>query len=138
MTLKQLVEAIDAQIIAGDIIGAFDKFAADNCVTLSSADDKTTSKAQKIEALHWFFANVATVNRVERLGYTIGKDSTDSRFVFEFVNRQGVPMVYDEVIRRTWKNGQLVQEQYLLGQALSENEPAAAPAPAAPAAPAAP
>ena len=131
MTLKQLVEAIDAQIIAGDIIGAFDKFAADNCVTLSSADDKTTSKAQKIEALHWFFANVATVNRVERLGYTIGKDSTDSRFVFEFVNRQGVPMVYDEVIRRTWKNGQLVQEQYLLGQALSENEPAAAPAPAA-------
>lgn len=129
MTLKQLVEAIDAQIIAGDIIGAFDKFAADNCVTLSSADDKTTSKAQKIEALHWFFANVATVNRVERLGYTIGKDSTDSRFVFEFVNRQGVPMIYDEVIRRTWKNGQLVQEQYLLGQALSENEPAAAPAP---------
>lgn len=131
MTLKQLVEAIDAQILKGDIIGAFNTFAADNCVTLSAPDDITTSKAQKVEALNWFFSNVASVNRIERLGYTVGKDSTDSRFVFEFTNRQGTPLVYDEVIRRSWKNGQLVEERYLLGQDLVENEPAAAAAPKA-------
>lgn len=131
MTLKQLVEAIDAQILTGDILGAFDTFAADNCVTLSAPDDITTSKAQKMEALNWFFSNVASVNRIERLGYTVGKDTTDSRFVFEFINRQGSPMVYDEVIRRTWKNGKLVEEQYLLGQTLVENAPSAAAAPKA-------
>lgn len=131
MTLKQLVEAIDAQILKGDIVGAFETFAADNCVTLSTPEDKTTNKAQKVEALKWFFNNVATVNRIERLGYTVGKDSTDSRFVFEFVNRQGQPLVYDEVIRRSWKNGKLVEECYLAGQTLVEAEPAAAAAPKA-------
>ena len=131
MTLKQLVEAIDAQILKGDIIGAFETFAADNCVTLSTPDDITTSKAQKMEALKWFFSNVANVNRIERLGYTVGKDSTDSRFVFDFTNRQGNRLVYDEVIRRAWKNGKLVEEQYLLGQTLVENEPAAAAEPKA-------
>lgn len=129
MTIKQLVEAIDARILQGDIIGAFDNFAADNCVTLSGPDDITQSKAQKMEALRWFFNNVATVNQIEMKGYTVGKTTTDSQFVFHFTHQSGNPMVYDEVIRRTWKDGKLVEELYLLGQTL-DVEPSASATPA--------
>lgn len=134
MELKKLVEAIDAQVLAGDIIGAFDQFAADNCVTLSNPSDKTINKAQKLEALRWFFNNVATINRIERPAVKIGDAITESQFVFDFSNRQGEPLQYSEVIRRTWKNGKLIEEQYLLGETIDFSEPAAAATPAAKAA----
>jgi predicted flap endonuclease-1-like 5' DNA nuclease len=129
MNLQKLVEAIDAQVLAGDIIGAFDKFAADDCVTLSGPTDITNTKAQKLEALRWFFNNVATVNRIDRPALAIvGDNITDSQFVFEFTNRFGEPMTYNEVIRRTWKNDQLVEEYYLMGQTIENAAPSAAPA----------
>lgn len=125
MTLNQLVDALDAQVVKGDIIAAFDKFAADNCVTLSTPNDKTTSKAQKMEALRWFFDGIASVNRIERLATKVGKDTTDSQFVFDFTSKSGNQMVFSEVIRRTWKNDQVVQEQYLMGASLETEKPAA-------------
>lgn len=129
MTIKQLVEAIDAQVVKGDIIGAFETFAAENCVTLSGPNDITHSKAQKMEALRWFFNNVATVNKIELKGCTTGKNTTDSQYVFEFVTQSGQPLLYNEVIRRTWKDGKLVEELYLIGQSL-DAEPSASAAPA--------
>lgn len=125
MTLNQLVDALDAQVVKGDIIAAFDQFAADNCVTLSSPNDKTTSKAQKMEALRWFFDNIASVNRIERLAAKVGKNTTDSQFVFDFSDKFGNHMVFNEVIRRTWKGDKVVEEQYLMGASLENEKPAA-------------
>ena len=130
MNLNQLVEALDAQVLAGDFVGAFEKYAADNCTTLSTPDDKTTSKTQKTEALRWFFNNVASVNRTERLAVKAGKDVTDSQFVFDFTDNFGNRLVFNEVIRRSWKNGKVVEEQYLMNQTIENEQPAAAAAPA--------
>ena len=132
MTLKQLVDALDAQVVKGDIIAAFDKFAADSCVTFSSPTDKTQSKAQKMEALQWFFNNIATTNRIERLASKVGKTTTDSQFVFDFTDKSGNRLVFNEVIRRNWKGDLIVEEQYLMGQTIESETPA----PAAAAAPA--
>lgn len=129
MTIKQLVEAIDAQVVKGDIIGAFETFAAENCITSSGPNDITHSKAQKMEALRWFFNNVATVNQIELKGYTAGKNTTDSQYVFEFITRNGQPLLYNEIVRRTWKDGKLVEELYLIGQSL-DAEPSASATPA--------
>ncbi len=123
MTLQQLAEALDARVLAGDIIDAFNEYAADNCVTLSGPHDITHSKAQKLEALRWYFSNVATVNRIERLGLRHNGDHvTDSQFVFEFTSANGTPLRYDEIIRRTWQGDKVVEEYYLLNQTLGETE----------------
>lgn len=124
MELKQLLDALDTQVLSGDIIGAFDQFAADHCVTFSNAQDKTHSKAQKIEALRWFFDNVASINHIERPAAQINQNTTESEFLFDFTARTGNPMVYSEVIRRTWQDGQIVEEQYLIGQSLDKSVPA--------------
>ncbi len=126
MTLKQLVDALDAQVVKGDIIAAFDKFAADSCVTLSSPTDITHSKAQKLEALNWFFHNIAAANRIERIASKVGKDTTDSQFEFDFTDKYGNRLVFNEVIRRTWKNEQVVEEQYLMNQTIESEKPAPA------------
>lgn len=125
MKLQQLAEALDAQILKGDIVGAFATYAADNCVTLSNAQDVTNSKAQKLEILQWFFHNIAATNRIERLAFEVGDNTTDSQFVFEFTNKQGETLAYSEVIRRTWKAGKVVEEQYLLDQTLAAAKKAA-------------
>jgi predicted flap endonuclease-1-like 5' DNA nuclease len=130
MTLQQLVDALDAQVVKGDIITAFDKFAAENCATLSTPADKTHSKAQKLDALQWFFNNVATTNRIERLAAKVGKNVTDSQFVFDFTDKLGNRLVFNEVIRRTWKGDKMVEEQYLMNQTIENEQPAAAAAPA--------
>lgn len=125
MKLQQLVDALDAQILKGDIVGAFETFAADNCVTSSNEADKTTSKAQKAEALRWFMNQIAQTNRIERFAVQLVSDNTtDSQFVFDFTNNHGESMVYNEVIRRTWNNGKLVEELYLMGQTLEAAKPA--------------
>jgi len=129
MNVQQLVEALDAQIIKGDILGAFEQFAADNCVTLSNAKDMTQSKAQKLEILNWFFQNIATVNRIERPAFQVAGDVTDSQFVFDFTNRQGENLVFNEVIRRVWKDGKMVEEQYLIGQTIGAPKKSAAKKP---------
>lgn len=126
MNLQQLVDAMDAQVCKGDILGAFDKFAAENCATLSSAADKTNNKVQKMEALRWFMSNIAATNRIERIAAKQLNDTvTDSQFAFEFVNHFGETLRYEEVIRRTWANGLVVEEIYLVGNVIDQ-EPAAA------------
>jgi predicted flap endonuclease-1-like 5' DNA nuclease len=126
MKLQQLVDALDAQIIKGDILGAFETFAADDCVTLSNEADKTYSKAQKTEALRWFLGHVAQTNRIERSAVQIVNDNTtDSQFVFDFTDHYGRPMIYNEVIRRTWNDGKITQELYLMGHVLETAKPAA-------------
>ncbi|MBU6340485.1 MAG: DUF4332 domain-containing protein [Bacteroidetes bacterium] len=124
MELKQLLEAVDNQVLAGDIIGAFDQFAADHCITMSTPQDKTSSKAQKMDALRWFFENIESINRIERTATQIIGNVTESEFVFDFTARQGNPMSYQEVIRRVWENGQIIEEHYLIGQSVdASNDP---------------
>jgi len=126
MKLQQLAEALDAQILKGDIVGAFEKFAAENCVTRSNPEDITKTKSQKLEILGWFFSNIAATNRIERLAFQVGDNTSESQFVFEFVTKQGQPLIYNEVIRRTWADGKVVEEQYLLNQSIKDSKKAAA------------
>jgi predicted flap endonuclease-1-like 5' DNA nuclease len=138
MDVQKLVEAIDAQVLRGDIIGAFEAFAADNCVTHSAPDDITRSKSEKLEGLRWFLANIASINNIERPAFKVEGNESHSEFVFDFTNQQGEQLLYNEVIRRVWSDGRLVEEQYLLGQSLPKakkaktatGDAAIAPAPA--------
>jgi predicted flap endonuclease-1-like 5' DNA nuclease len=122
MNLQQLVEALDARVLKGDIIAAFEDFAADNCVTLSGPTDITHSKAQKMDALRGFFSNIAAVKSIERFGVKIDGNITESQFTFQLANHWGETLSYSEIIRRTWKNDKVVEEYYLLNQVLGETE----------------
>jgi len=156
MDLKKLVEALDAKVLKGEILEAFDQFASDDVVTHSGPNDITRTKTQKMEALRWFFSNVAKVNNIRLLSCGIGQDTTHSEYVFDFTDRFGNQLVWNEIIRRRWNNGKVTEEKYYTAQfaelaqaapksnakaaaPVAEKEPSAAKvqAPAAPKAPAA-
>ena len=137
MNLKQLVEAMDTQVLTGDIIGAFDQFAADNCVTLSGPNDMTNDKSQKLEVLGWFVQSMARTNRIERLATEIKeKDGlTLSEYIFEFTDHNGRNFNWHEVISRKWEDGKVVEEKYYTNlpveNPLTAKKAVAAKAPAA-------
>lgn len=114
MNLKKQLTELDAQVASGDILGAFDHFFADACTTFSNEQDRTHSKEQKREALVWFLSNIERTNRIELIGQpVIEGDVSTSNFIFDFTNRQGENLVWNELLRRTWKGGLVVSEQYL-------------------------
>lgn len=120
MNITSLVEALDKQVLEGDIIGAFANFAADDCVTYSNSNHKTTNKTQKLETLAWFFAGIEKTVKIERQGVQVNGEESRSQFTFEFTGKSGEPIAYSEVIRRVWKDGKLIEEQYLIGQTLEK------------------
>jgi predicted flap endonuclease-1-like 5' DNA nuclease len=139
MDLKKLTEAIDTQVVAGNITAAFEQFAAENCITHSNPQDITHSKGQKTEALRWFFSNIERINGIQRHAVAfVNENEAKSQFTFDFTNKQGHALVYNEVIRRVWSNGQLVEEQYLFNETIApakaskkaKADVVAAPAPA--------
>ena len=112
MNVRQLLDALDAQILRGDILGAFDQFFADDCVTFASDNDMTRGKAEKMQSLRWFFDGMARTNRIERLGTQIDGDISLSEFIFDFTDRNGQNHTWHEVIRRRWQDGRVVEERY--------------------------
>lgn len=69
--------------------------------------------------------NIAHINKIERPAVeVVGENETRSEFLFDFTNKQGESLVYNETIRRVWENGKLVEEEYLLGQTIQPAQPA--------------
>ena len=117
MDLKKQLADLDAQVVSGDILGAFDHFFSEGCTTFSNEADRTHSKEQKRGALVWFLGNIEKTNRIELIGKpTIEGDVTVSQFLFDFTNKQGEQLVWNELLRRVWSKGLVVSEQYLAVQ----------------------
>ncbi len=121
--LKNSLESLDAQVLAGDILGAFETFFANDCTTFSSESDRTRSKSEKRDALKWFFSGVARINKIELKSQKISGDQSDSEFIFDFTGVQEQPLYWHEIVRRVWKNGHVVSEQYLQVEAAKPEAP---------------
>lgn len=113
MNVLQLVNELDKQVLSGDILGAFDRFFAEECVTFSGPEDKTTNKTEKRQMLQRFLDSMTGAKRIEHLGTKVDGDAvTFSEFVFDFHDAHGNNHHWHEVLRRVWRDGKVVEEQY--------------------------
>ena len=103
-------------VTEGNIIDAFDKYFHDDVVTHSDAGDRSKNKAQKREWLVKFFQLVQKVDRIELHGQTITGNVSHSKFTFEFTTTWGAKLLWEEVIRRTWKDDVVIDEYYFEGE----------------------
>lgn len=111
--LKASVEALDRQILAGDILGAVETFFhPDVEAQEGNAEDVIRGKAAKIEHLKAFFAGIATVNDIALHSYAVGDDVTMSEFTFDLTRTDGSRILWNEVLRRRWLDGLVISERY--------------------------
>ncbi len=112
-TLKDKVEALDQQILAGDILGAVRTFFHPDVETQEgSADEVSRGRAEKIEKLQAFFAGIAKVNAIKLHSYAVGDDVTMSEFTFDLTQTDGTAILWHEVLRRRWQDGLVIHERY--------------------------
>lgn len=114
MSLKRNLKTLDELVSEGKLVEAVDQFFADSVVSHYGNQDVVTGKTKKIEGLHHFLNVVDTVNEITLHEATATKDESFSLFTFDFTQKGGHQLTWNEVIRRVWKDGLVVEEEYLL------------------------
>lgn len=111
-TLKALIEDFDRMVLVGDILGAVDRYFADEVVTQEGNAAPVRGKAANRARLEAFLSSLRAFNGATLHSHGIGEDVTLSEYTFDLVAEDGSPLIWNEVIRRQWVNGQVVDERY--------------------------
>lgn len=115
MDIKKLNMEVDALVAKGEIIPAVSKFFADGVVTTDHDGTVITSKKGHLAKMEAFLGSIAKVNGITFLHAGVGDDVSMSEFTFNFDMKDGTKVLWHEILRRVWKDGKIVNEQYFLG-----------------------
>ena len=110
--LKALIEDLDRMVLAGNILGAVDRYFADDVVSQEGNAAPVRGKAANRERLEAFLSSLRAFNGATLHSHGIGEDVTLSEYTFDLVAEDGSPLIWNEVIRRRWANGQVIDERY--------------------------
>ena len=110
--LKALIEDFDRMVLAGDILGAVDRYFADEVVTQEGNAAPVRGKATNRANLEAFLSSLRAFNGATLHSYGLSEDVTLSEYTFDLVAEDGSSLIWNEVIRRRWANGQVIDERY--------------------------
>lgn len=111
--ISSQVRALDQMITEGKILEAVEKFFHQDVVTQEgNATDLIEGKSAKIKHLESFFASIAAVNAIDLHSTTVGGDVSMSEFTFDLTQKDGTHILWNEVLRRRWKDGLVINERY--------------------------
>ncbi|MEM9073353.1 MAG: nuclear transport factor 2 family protein [Myxococcota bacterium] len=111
--LKTREAELNARIAAGDVLGALKEFYADDVrMREGSAPEATVGKAQNHQRLESFLGSLSKFNGATLHSVAVGEGVTMSEWTFDMVAGDGTPIVWNEVIRRRWEKGLVVDERY--------------------------
>ena len=115
MDIKKLNTEVDALVSKGEIIAAVSKFFDDSVVTTDHEGTVKNSKKGHLAKMEAFLGSIAKVNGITFHHAGVGDDVSMSEFTFDFDMKDGSKILWHEILRRVWKNGKIVDEQYFLG-----------------------
>lgn len=113
--LLELDSELNAMIMSGDALEAFEKFYADDVVMQENDLEPTIGKAENREREKEFFASLTEFRGVKVLAQGVGGDTTFSHWHNDFTHKDWGDRNYTQVAVRTWKQGQIVKEVFYYG-----------------------
>lgn len=112
MDIKKLLKELDDALLLADFSGAVNRF-FDEKVKVISGKQKMAGKSEKLSATDRFLGEINKVNQVKLHGQTVSGEATYSLFTFDFSRKGGDKLTWYEIIRRKWKDGKVVEEEYI-------------------------
>ena len=109
---KAQVEALDRMVLKGKILEAIDAFFHPDVVTQEGNGAITNGLANKKEKLTEFFAGIASVNAITLHSHASRGDVSMSEYTFDLTRKDGTPILWNEILRRKWKDGLVIDERY--------------------------
>jgi len=112
LDVAALDRQLNDQITKGDILGAFDRFYADNVTMQENSDAPTAGKAANRKREEDFVASVQEIHGVKLLSSAVNGDTSFGEWEFDATYKGGARVKLTQVAVRRWKNGQIVQERF--------------------------
>ena len=113
--VRELDRRLNAEILAGRALDAFETFYADDVVMQENDAEPTVGKAANRIREQAFFAAVTEFRGAEVLAVGAGDDVTFSHWRFDYTHRDWGVRTYRQVAVRTWRDGKVVNEVFHYG-----------------------
>ncbi len=113
-TLRQSVDDLNARILQGDILGAFEDYYADDVVMIDAGQPPRVGKDVNRQYEEVFVNGLTEFRGAEVKSSAIdeanGKALTE--WHFDFTHSDFGDQTYDQVAVQTWKDGKVVEERF--------------------------
>lgn len=113
--LNDLFTAKNEMVKQGQIVDACEKYFADNVKTIDFDGTVTHTKAELVEKMKGFTGSIKKVNGITIHHAAITGDVSFTEFTFDFDMADGSSVLWHEIIRSVWENGQIIEEEYFKG-----------------------
>ena len=113
--IAELDAELNRMILEGNVLEAFEKFYANNCVMIDQGFEPWEGKDLNREREKDFFSKVTEVRRFELKETAAGEGVTFSTWSMDYTHEEWGDVKYDQVAVRYWENGQIVKERFYRG-----------------------
>ena len=114
-TLAELENELNQMILGGQILEAFEKFYANECVMMDQGFEPWVGKELNREREQDFVSKITDFRAGELKESAVGEGVTFSTWHFDYTHAEWGEVKYDQVAVRYWENGQVVKERFYRG-----------------------
>ena len=99
----------------GQIVEATEKFFAPHVKTIDFDGTITNGKPAMLAKMRGFAGAIARVNGITLHHVSLNGNVSFAEFTFNFDMKDDSNILWHEILRTVWQNGQVVEEQYFKG-----------------------
>jgi ketosteroid isomerase-like protein len=111
-TVTELEHQLNQQILQGDILGAFDRFYADDVVMQENSQEPTNGKAANRKREEAFLAAIEQFHGAEMHVSAVNGNVSFSEWTVDATYKGGGRFALTQVAVRRWKDGKVVHERF--------------------------
>lgn len=111
-SIAALDHELNQMILKGDILGAFEKFYAENVEMRENAEPPCKGKKANRAREQAFVDSVAEVHAIQLLGCAVGDGVSFSEWMMDITYKGGTRAQSHQATVRRWKGGQVVSERF--------------------------
>jgi hypothetical protein len=111
-SLNEIFSAKNEMVKKGQIVEATEKYFASTAKTIDFDGTITNDKTAMLKKMQGFAGAIAKVNGITLHNASLNGDVSFAEFTFDFEMKDGSKILWHEILRTVWQNGQIVEEQY--------------------------
>lgn len=112
MSVLDQLSDLDTLVSKGLIVDAVQKYFSEDAQTRDFDGTITKNKSQMLEKMNAFVGAIQEVNGITLHQSVSDQDLSFSEFTFDFAMKDGSHILWHEIIRRLWRDGKVIREQY--------------------------
>lgn len=109
--VRTLDNQLNQMTKAGKILDALEQFYDTDCVFQEGNQPARRGRKAQHDHLSAFFATLKKFNGATLHCQGVGETTSLTEWTFDMIGPNG-PILWNEILRRVWKNGKVVSERY--------------------------